>query len=72
MIPHSTASTRDSTLIIVDAQNEYASGHLKVGHVAQSRKVIAELLSTSRLDIDYSHTTSLLNLCCDRRGRKTE
>ncbi|KAB8068531.1 Isochorismatase-like protein [Aspergillus leporis] len=47
-IPRSTASTRDSTLIIIDAQNEYASGHLKVEHVAQSRKVIAELLSRYR------------------------
>lgn len=44
----STASVQDSTLIIVDAQNEYATGKLKVEHVAQSRKVIADLLSRYR------------------------
>ncbi|KAE8138975.1 Isochorismatase-like protein [Aspergillus pseudotamarii] len=47
-IPRSTASVKDSTLIIIDAQNEYASGHLKVEHVAQSREVIADLLSRYR------------------------
>ncbi|KAE8370174.1 Isochorismatase-like protein [Aspergillus caelatus] len=47
-IPRSAASVKDSTLIIIDAQNEYASGHLKVEHVAQSRKVIADLLSRYR------------------------
>ncbi|OGM47254.1 pyrazinamidase/nicotinamidase [Aspergillus bombycis] len=47
-IPPSTASVKDSTLIIVDAQNEYASGQLKVENVAQSRKVIADLLSRYR------------------------
>ncbi|KAE8165206.1 Isochorismatase-like protein [Aspergillus tamarii] len=47
-IPRSTASVKDSTLIIIDAQNEYASGQLKVEHVAQSRKVIADLLSRYR------------------------
>ncbi|RJE20881.1 Isochorismatase family hydrolase [Aspergillus sclerotialis] len=47
-LPPSTASIQDSTLIIVDAQNEYASGHLKVKQVDQSRKVIADLLSRYR------------------------
>lgn len=47
-IPPSIASVKDSTLIIIDAQNEYASGHLKVEHVAHSRKVIADLLSRYR------------------------
>lgn len=47
-LPPSTASVQDSTLIIVDAQNEYASGHLKVKQVDQSRKVIADLLSRYR------------------------
>ncbi|GAB1210325.1 hypothetical protein APSETT445_009116 [Aspergillus pseudonomiae] len=47
-IPPSTASVKDSTLIIVDAQNEYASGQLKVENVAESRKVIADLLSRYR------------------------
>jgi nicotinamidase-related amidase len=44
----STASVKDSTLIIIDAQNEYASGKLKVENVDQSRKVIADLLSRYR------------------------
>lgn len=44
----STASVRDSTLIIIDAQNEYASGQLKVANVEASRKVIADLLARYR------------------------
>lgn len=47
-IQPSTASVHDSTLIIIDAQNEYASGALKVENVTQSRKVIADLLSRYR------------------------
>jgi len=44
----STATTSDSTLIIIDAQNEYAEGQLKVSNVASSRKVIASLLQKYR------------------------
>ncbi|KIL86483.1 hypothetical protein FAVG1_10313 [Fusarium avenaceum] len=44
----SSASTFDSVLIIIDAQNEYAEGHLKVTNVAESRKVIAALLEKYR------------------------
>ncbi|CBF82263.1 predicted protein [Aspergillus nidulans FGSC A4] len=44
----STATITDSTLIIVDAQNEYAQGLLRVQEVDQSRKVIADLLSRYR------------------------
>ncbi|KAG5660921.1 hypothetical protein KAF25_002564 [Fusarium avenaceum] len=44
----SSASTSDSVLIIIDAQNEYAEGHLKVTNVAESRKVIAALLEKYR------------------------
>ncbi|KAJ5261183.1 pyrazinamidase/nicotinamidase [Penicillium angulare] len=47
-VPPSTASVQDSTLIVVDAQNEYASGHLKVKGVEQSRRVISGLLSRYR------------------------
>ncbi|KAJ5375941.1 hypothetical protein N7509_012827 [Penicillium cosmopolitanum] len=47
-LPPSTASTKDSTLIIIDAQNEYATGHLQVELVNETRKVIAELLSLYR------------------------
>ncbi|KAI0570663.1 isochorismatase family hydrolase [Pyrenophora tritici-repentis] len=43
-IPASTASTNDSCLLIIDAQNEYASGALKVTNAAASGKVIADLL----------------------------
>lgn len=49
-IPPSTASTSDSTLIIVDAQNEYATGLLAVEKVAETRKVIAKLLGKYRQD----------------------
>lgn len=44
----SKASPSDSTLIIIDAQNEYADGKLKVSNVAQSRKVISSLLEKYR------------------------
>ncbi|KAF7846078.1 hypothetical protein BT93_L5318 [Corymbia citriodora subsp. variegata] len=44
----STASTKDSTLIIIDAQNEYAEGKLQCSNTATSRKAIAELLKKYR------------------------
>lgn len=44
----SVASPQDSTLIIIDAQNEYATGKLKVANVESSRKVIASLLQKYR------------------------
>ncbi|KAF7560951.1 hypothetical protein G7046_g3201 [Stylonectria norvegica] len=44
----STATTKDSTLIIIDAQNEYAEGKLKMVNVEKSRKVIASLLQKYR------------------------
>lgn len=47
-IPRSSASVHDSTLIIIDAQNEYAVGHLKIEGVSESRKVIANLLDRYR------------------------
>ena len=46
--PPSVASPSDSTLIIIDAQNEYSEGHLKVTNATASRKVIASLLSKYR------------------------
>lgn len=48
-IPASTASPSDSVLIIIDAQNEYAEGQLKVTNAAESRKVIAGLLEKYRV-----------------------
>lgn len=47
-VPPSTASPSDSTLIIIDAQNEYAEGALKVRNVETSRKVIESLLQKYR------------------------
>ncbi|KAF9886738.1 hypothetical protein FE257_011115 [Aspergillus nanangensis] len=44
----SSVSAPNSTLVIIDAQNEYASGSLKIDGVAESRKVIAGLLEKYR------------------------
>lgn len=46
--PRLTASTKDSTLIIIDAQNEYADGHLKTPNVEYTRRSISELLEAYR------------------------
>ena len=47
-VPPSTASPVDSALIIIDAQNEYAEGHLKTANVESTRKAISDLLDTYR------------------------
>ncbi|TQN67465.1 putative isochorismatase family protein [Colletotrichum shisoi] len=47
-VPASTASPTDSTLVIIDAQNEYAEGKLAVADVASSRRAIADLLDRYR------------------------
>ncbi|KAG4420944.1 phospholipase C type enzyme [Cadophora malorum] len=47
-VPASTASPIDSVLIIIDAQNEYASGALAVTNAEESGKVIASLLEKYR------------------------
>ena len=47
-VPPSVASPSDSTLIIIDAQNEYSEGQLKVTNATASREVIASLLSKYR------------------------
>lgn len=47
-VPAGTASTSDSALVIIDAQNEYASGTLAVTNASQSRKAITELLEKYR------------------------
>lgn len=44
----STASPSNSTLVIIDAQNEYAEGKLKVSNAPSSRKAIAGLLEKYR------------------------
>lgn len=47
-MPRSTASATDSTLIIIDAQNEYADGHLRTANVDQTRRAISDLLTKYR------------------------
>ncbi|EQB53494.1 hypothetical protein CGLO_06742 [Colletotrichum gloeosporioides Cg-14] len=47
-VPASTASTSDSVLVIIDAQNEYAVGKLPVSDVEASRAKIAFLLEKYR------------------------
>lgn len=44
----SSASPKDSTLIIIDAQNEYAEGQLQCSNTPSSRKAIASLLKKYR------------------------
>ena len=44
----STASASDSALVIIDAQNEYAEGKLKVSNAPETRKAIAALLKKYR------------------------
>jgi nicotinamidase-related amidase len=44
----STASPSDSTLIIIDAQNEYAEGQLKTENIGSTRKAILDLLNIYR------------------------
>ncbi|KAJ0343783.1 hypothetical protein COL154_010820 [Colletotrichum chrysophilum] len=48
-VPASTASTSDSVLVIIDAQNEYANGKLAVSGVEASRAKIASLLENYRV-----------------------
>ncbi|KAF2759207.1 isochorismatase hydrolase [Pseudovirgaria hyperparasitica] len=43
-----TATTNDSALVIIDAQNEYAEGKLAVADVKSSRAAIGSLLSAYR------------------------
>ncbi|CAG7928598.1 unnamed protein product [Penicillium olsonii] len=46
--PRSSASPQDSTLIIIDAQNEYITGALKTEKVSETRKSIFNLLEKYR------------------------
>lgn len=47
-VPPSTASTSDSALIVIDAQNEYKVGKLAVTNAEESGKVIARLVEKYR------------------------
>ncbi|GFF48266.1 uncharacterized isochorismatase family protein YrdC [Aspergillus lentulus] len=60
-VPPSTASTKDSTLIIIDAQNEYATGHLKTANVSLTRKAIATLLEKYRAGGDGKNIVHIVH-----------
>ncbi|KAM5341489.1 hypothetical protein ACJ41O_014520 [Fusarium nematophilum] len=47
-VPPSTASTADSALVIIDAQNEYAVGQLRISNIDTSRVALASLLEKYR------------------------
>ncbi|RYP52962.1 hypothetical protein DL768_001956 [Monosporascus sp. mg162] len=47
-VPPSTASTSDSVLVIIDAQNEYASGLLMTENIESTRAANAALLEKYR------------------------
>ncbi|KAI0902900.1 Isochorismatase-like protein [Ustulina deusta] len=47
-VPPSTASTSDSVLVIIDAQNEYATGLLRTENVESTRAANAALLEKYR------------------------
>ncbi|KAF9267224.1 Isochorismatase hydrolase [Marasmius fiardii PR-910] len=47
-VPDLTASPTDSALLVIDAQNEYASGHLVVTNAGPSAAVIGSLLERYR------------------------
>ncbi|KAK5083067.1 hypothetical protein LTS08_006114 [Lithohypha guttulata] len=47
-IPPSTPNINSSTLVIIDAQNEYADGILKTVNVTQSRRAISSVLEKYR------------------------
>lgn len=47
-VPPSTASPLDSTLIIIDAQNEYQDGQLKTENIKSTRAAIGSLLEKYR------------------------
>jgi len=47
-MPPNAASTSDSALIIIDAQNEYASGALTVTDAVTSGKAISDVLEKYR------------------------
>ena len=52
-VPPSVASVKDSVLVIIDAQNEYATGALKTANVDATRKAIAALLERYRAGGGY-------------------
>ncbi|OAX81500.1 hypothetical protein ACJ72_04158 [Emergomyces africanus] len=61
-IPPLTASTTDSVLIIIDAQNEYANGLFKVSNVDKSRVVIKSLLEKYRATAKTTGKQNLVHI----------
>lgn len=59
--PPSTASTQDSTLIIIDAQNEYAIGALKTEDIQSTRAAIAGLLEKYRQAGDVANIVHVVH-----------
>ncbi|KAI1176962.1 Isochorismatase-like protein [Nemania sp. FL0916] len=47
-VPPSTASTSDSVLVIIDAQNEYATGLLRTENISHTRAALTSLLQKYR------------------------
>jgi nicotinamidase-related amidase len=60
-VPPSSASPQNSTLIIIDAQNEYATGALKTENVAETRKSIARLLEKYRKSGDSKNIVHVVH-----------
>ncbi|EEQ89068.1 hypothetical protein RJZ56_006839 [Blastomyces dermatitidis] len=57
-----TATTTDSVLIIIDAQNEYACGLLKVDNVDKSRVIIKSLLEKYRATAKATGKQNLVHI----------
>ncbi|KAK7439982.1 hypothetical protein VKT23_017235 [Stygiomarasmius scandens] len=64
-IPPSTASTTDSVLIIIDAQNEYANGALAVTNLSTSRPAIKSLLERYRKSETGGHMVHVVHIVPD-------
>lgn len=61
-LPPSTATPSNSTLIIIDAQNEYAQGALRVTNASSTRKVISQLLELYRSSSSSSSATRIVHV----------
>jgi len=59
--PLLSASPVDSTLIIIDAQNEYAEGHLKTKQIDSTRKAISSLTEKYRSGGDGSNIVHVVH-----------
>jgi len=57
----SKATVSNSTLVIIDAQNEYADGHLKTVDVKNTRASIASLLDKYRAKADPSQIIHIVH-----------